>query len=210
VAPAILRIEHKEAPVSWDVWIIRPPEGVEAVSDLRSGDVLASFNRREVHAAAEAAFGRVEAIGGVGSTDTGTSAPGDVVDASTLRIDGPDVYADLSLDDSQDQLMLNVIGGSERLTTVILEFAAHLEARALDLQTGDWLTVEDGEASFAAWGAYKRRVTAPRPDCSPDLQRADRIGEFWANRRVAPSPSCRSIARRIGRSGRCSSACAGD
>jgi hypothetical protein len=164
VAPAILRIEHKEAAVSWDVWIIRPPEGVDAVSDLRSGDVLASFNRREVHAAAEAAFGRVEAIGRVGSTDPGTSSPEDVVDASTLRIDGPDVYADLSLDDSQDQLMLNVIGGSERLTTVILEFAARLNARAVDLQTGDWLTVEDGEASFAAWGAYKRRVAAPRPD----------------------------------------------
>jgi hypothetical protein len=85
-------------------------------------------------------------------------------DASTLRIDGPDVYADLSLDDSQDQFMLNVIGGSERLTTVIHEFAARLNARAVDLQTGDWLTVEDGEASFAAWGAYKRRVAAPRPD----------------------------------------------
>jgi hypothetical protein len=146
--------------VSWDVWIFRPPEGVEAVSDLRSGDVFSPFNRREVHAAAEATFGRVE-MGRVG-----TFAPVEVVDASFFRIDGPDVYGDLPLDegDSQDSLMLNVRAGSERLTTVILEFAARLDARVMDLQTGDWLTVDQGEASFAAWGAYKGRVTAPRPD----------------------------------------------
>jgi hypothetical protein len=24
----------------------------------------------------------------------------------------------------------------------------------------------------------------------PDLERAERIGEFWASQRVAPSPSC--------------------
>jgi hypothetical protein len=96
--------------------------------------------------------------------EVGSTAPVDVVDASTLRIDGPDVYADLGLGDSEDSLLLNVIGGSERLTTVILEFAARLDARALDLQTGDWLTMDQGEASFAAWGAYKGRVTAPRPD----------------------------------------------
>jgi hypothetical protein len=150
----------KEATVSWDVWIFRPPEGVEAISDLRSGDVFSPFNRSEVHAAAQAAFGRVE-LGRVG-----TFAPVDLVDASFLRFDGPDVYADLGLGegDSQDWLTLNVRGGSEQLTTVILEFAARLDARAMDLQTGDWLTVDRGEASFAAWGAYKGRVTAPRPD----------------------------------------------
>jgi hypothetical protein len=106
------------------------------------------------------------AIGWVGSTDTGTFAPVDAVDASFLPIDGPDVYAELGLceGDSQDSLTLNVRGGSERLTTAILEFATHLDARVLDLQTGDWLTVEHGEASYAAWDAYKRRVTAPRPD----------------------------------------------
>ena len=150
--------------MSWDVWIFRPPEGVEAVSDLSSGDVLSPFSRREVHAAAQAAFERVEAMGWVGTTDTGTFAPVDVVDASFLRIDGPDVWAELALDDSQDSLTLNVRSGSERLTTVILEFAARLDARALDLQTGNWLTVDQGEASYAAWDAYKRRVTAPRPD----------------------------------------------
>lgn len=166
-ADAILlagRCECKEAVLSWDVWIFRPPEGVEAVSDLRSGHVLSSFNRREVHAAAQAALKRVEAMGWVGSTDTGTFAPVDVADASFLRIDGPDVYAKLGLDDSQDSLTLNVRGGSERLTTVILEFAARLDARVLDLQTGDWLTVDRGRASYAAWYTYKRRVTAPRPD----------------------------------------------
>jgi hypothetical protein len=121
--------------VSWDIWIIRPPEGVEAVSDLRSGDVLSSFNRREVHAAAEGRSSELRRwAAGVGSTDTGTLAPVDSVDASFLRIDGPDVCADLGLDDSQDSLTLNVRGGSERLTTVILEFAARLDARALDLQ----------------------------------------------------------------------------
>jgi hypothetical protein len=146
--------------VSWDVWIIRPPEGVEKVSDLSSESVLSPFNRREVHAAAQAAFGRVE-IGRIG-----IFALVDLVDASFLRFDGPDVYADLGLGegDSQDWLTLNVRGGSERLTAVILEFAARLDARALDLQTGDWLTVDQGKASFAAWGAYKGRVTAPRPD----------------------------------------------
>jgi hypothetical protein len=137
---------------------------VEAVSDLSSEDVLSPFTRCEVHAAAQAAFKRVEATGWVGSTDTGTFAPVNVVDASFLRIDGPDVWAELGLDDSQDSLTLNVRSGSERLSTVILEFAAHLDARVLDLQTGDWLTVDHGEASYAAWDAYKRRLTAPRPD----------------------------------------------
>ena len=150
--------------MSWDVWIFRAPEGLEVVSDLPSGYVFPSFNRREVHAAAEAAFERVEAMGWVGSTDNRTIESVDVVDASFLRIDGPDVYADLGIGDSEDSLTLNVRTGSERLTTVILEFAARLDARALDLQTGDWLTVDDGEASYAAWNAYKRRVTAPRPD----------------------------------------------
>ena len=103
-------------------------------------------------------------MGWVGSTDNRTIESVDVVDASFLRIDGPDVYADLGIGDSEDSLTLNVRSGSERLTTVILEFAARLDARALDLQTGDWLTVDDGEASYAAWNAYKRRVTAPRPD----------------------------------------------
>jgi len=41
----------------------------------------------------------------------------------------------------------------------------------------------------------------------PDFDRAHRIGEFWATRRPAPSPSCWSTARRTGRCGRCSSAC---
>lgn len=77
--------------MSWDVWIIRPPEGVEKVSDLSSESVLSPFNRREVHAAAQAAFGRVE-IGRIG-----IFAPVDLVDASFLRFDGPDVYADLGL-----------------------------------------------------------------------------------------------------------------
>ena len=39
--------------MSWDVWIFRAPEGLEVVSDLPSGYVFPSFNRREVHAAAE-------------------------------------------------------------------------------------------------------------------------------------------------------------
>jgi len=43
----------------------------------------------------------------------------------------------------------------------------------------------------------------------PDFERADRIGEFWSYRRVAPSPSCWSTTRRIGRCGRCWSACCG-
>jgi hypothetical protein len=36
----------------------------------------------------------------------------------------------------------------------------------------------------------------------PDFERADRIGEFWGNGRLAPSPSCSSTARRTGRCGR--------
>jgi hypothetical protein len=168
--------------VSWDVWIFRPPEGVEAVSDLRSGDVFSPFNRREVHAAAEATFERVEAMGWVG-----TFAPVGGVDASFFRIDGPDVHGDLPLDegDSQDSLMLNVRAGSERLTTVMLEFAARLDARAMDLQTGDWLTVDQGEASFAAWGAYKRRVTAPRPD-APGLPGTLDRSSIWPSLRMEP------------------------
>jgi Zn-dependent M28 family amino/carboxypeptidase len=161
-------VRAKEAAVSWDVWIIRPPEGVEEVSDLTSGTVLSSFTRRKVHAAAQAAFERVEALGWVGSTDTRSIEPVDVVDASFLRIDGPDVWADLGLDDSQDSLMLNVRSGSERLMTVILEFAARLDARVLDLQTGDWLTVDQGEASYAAWGAYRRRVISGSPPDTAD------------------------------------------
>jgi hypothetical protein len=31
----------------------------------------------------------------------------------------------------------------------------------------------------------------------PDFERSDRIGEFWATRRVAPSPNFSSTARRI-------------
>jgi Zn-dependent M28 family amino/carboxypeptidase len=161
-------VRAKEAAVSWDVWIIRPPEGVEEVSDLTSGTVLSSFTRREVHAAAQAAFERVEALGWVGSTDPRSIEPVDVVDASFLRIDGPDVWADLGLDDSQDSLMLNVRSGSERLMTAILEFAARLDARVLDLQTGDWLTVDQGEASYAAWGAYRRRVISGSPPDTAD------------------------------------------
>jgi hypothetical protein len=49
--------------VSWDVWILRPPEGVEAVSDLRSGDVSSPFNRREIHAAAEGRLGALRLVG---------------------------------------------------------------------------------------------------------------------------------------------------
>lgn len=109
-------------------------------------------------------------MGWVGSTHTGTFAPVDVVDASFLRIDGPDVSGELGLGegDSQDSLTLNVRSGSERLTTVILEFAARLDARALDLQTGDWLTVDHGKASYAAWGAYKRRVISESPPDAAD------------------------------------------
>ena len=155
--------------MSWDVWIVRPREGLEAVSDLRSGDLRSSFNQRGVHAAAQAVFERVEAMGWVGSNDTRTFAPVDLVDASFLRIDGPDVYGELGLPGREDDsLTLNVRSGSERLTAVILEFAARLDARALDLQTGDWLTVDQGEASYSAWNAYKRRVISGSPSDSAD------------------------------------------
>jgi hypothetical protein len=36
-----------------------------------------------------------------------------------------------------------------------------------------------------------------------DFERADRIGEFWATRRVAPLPSYSSTPRRTGRCERC-------
>ena len=43
----------------------------------------------------------------------------------------------------------------------------------------------------------------------PDLERAERIGEFWSYLQAARSPNSRSTARRTGRSERCSSGCCG-
>ena len=59
---------------------------------------------------------------------------------------------------AQGQLSMNIRGGSDRMVSTILDFAAELKVRAFDLQSGDWLMQDSGAGSFARWAAYRDHV----------------------------------------------------
>lgn len=100
-----------------------------------------------------------------GWSDTAQAFTSGAIDAARfIRIDGSHVYAELHLPDDFDDtrargmLTLNLHGGTEELVASILNFASDLDARAFDLQTGDWLAIEDGATSFARWEGYRERT----------------------------------------------------
>ena len=152
--------------MSWDVWVFIAPPGLESIDDLPADYSFPPISRHDEYAAAVAAFGSVQSLGWVEDT----FSPVDLTDAAFFRVDGPDVDGELSTPDG-GSLMLNIRGGSGRLAAAVLEFATLLGARAFDMQSGAWLTAEEGAASFARWAGYRSDVLN-RPDDAESGQRS--------------------------------------
>ena len=138
--------------MSWDVWVFVATPEIERVDQLHADYEFPPLDRDAVLAAARQVFGQIELLG-----------------ETTIRLDGPDVWADCSLPSARGtayergSLKLNVRGWSENLIPRILEFASQLGARAFDNQTGDWLTFDEGMQSLAHWSGYRDRTTGQTP-----------------------------------------------
>jgi hypothetical protein len=135
--------------MSWDVWLFVPPSDTAAVSDLQADYSFPPLDPDAVLEAARSVF---------------PSAT--VIDGRFVNIEGPEFFAEAYLPDPQGEtaqsrgsFTMNVRGFDESTIEQILTLASELGCRALDLQTGDWLTPETGAASLGSWADYQERVT---------------------------------------------------
>ena len=89
--------------------------------------------------------------------------------AAFYRLEGSDPSGEMTLPDpgrGSLSVGFNLRGLSERGTRMLLEYAARLDARVLDYQSGDWLAA-DGD-SYMRWQAYRQRVINPDADPRPE------------------------------------------
>lgn len=157
--------------MSWDAMVCRTP-GVDRIEDLRDE----SFEHIDLDDAIEAA---VQILGDFApmvpaGRDVGFEPGSDPASAAFLRLEGPDLIGEMRLPDRDgaDRVPVDAVRSvsfnmrwvSDDGRALLLDYADRLDARVLDLQTGDWLT-RDG-ASFEQWDGYRDRVIAPQ-DADP-------------------------------------------
>ena len=71
--------------------------------------------------------------------------------------DGTEIW--VGDEDPTDSVNVRLWSGAAPTTIAhIVEFAELMDARALDTQTGEFLTVEAGAASYAEWDSYRSRI----------------------------------------------------
>ncbi len=79
----------------------------------------------------------------------------------------PDDWTEIwvGTEDPAESINLTLRSGSDPATIGrVVEFAALLGTRALDIQTGEFLTREGGAASYDKWDKYRSRVTGDGAD----------------------------------------------
>lgn len=129
--------------MSWDVLLLRVPEGVTAVDAL-----AVDFVPDPV--------GALDAVVGL----LGQWIPGvDLSDPSWGQLEGPGWSIELSIGDEDpvDSVMLHVRGGGDDVLPVVIRIARVLECGALDISTGDFL-VEGATEGWNAFQQYRDRV----------------------------------------------------
>lgn len=143
--------------MSWDVWIVNVPEGLQSFDELPADYELAPIGRATIIDVSRRHLGHVEPRGW--SETHGAFVAVSDNDAVFLAIDGPDVFGELGLPNASDggtgSVTLNIRGGSDMLIPTILRWAQELGARAFDMQSGDWLRSDDGATSFEEWNRYR-------------------------------------------------------
>jgi hypothetical protein len=78
-------------------------------------------------------------------------------DDGRFDVDGMDIL--VGTEDPTDGVNINVYGGVDPTTLErIVRFAAALETRALDIQTGEFLTPRSGANSYNDWKAWRDRI----------------------------------------------------
>lgn len=129
--------------MSWDILIMDLPRGAQTVSDLPN-----DFRPRPLGS-------RSDLITAILS-----AAPmADFSDPSWGEIVAKDFTIEVNMgkDDQVDSVMLHVRGG-QGAVALIADILDQLNARALDIQTGEIFGETTAATSFAAWRAYRDRI----------------------------------------------------
>jgi hypothetical protein len=131
--------------MSWDVSIMRVPDGFEEFAELPE-----DWEPPSLGSVAEVREVLAEQLPGIAfdAFDWGQfEGPGFSIEVSMYPRSPEDV----------GRVALYIRGGGEA-DAAALAVARALQARALDDGSGEWLTSESAEESFASWQAYRDRV----------------------------------------------------
>ncbi|MBU2662501.1 hypothetical protein KOI35_03165 [Actinoplanes bogorensis] len=126
--------------MSWDVFLFRAPADVAAVDEIAE-----DFDPDALGPLAEVLRRLGDALPEV-----------DLGDPAWGMLDGSSWHIELNIGkrDPVDSIMLHVRGGGDDVLPVIARIAAAVDARALDISTGEFLTGDPGQT--AGWRGFQQ------------------------------------------------------